>query len=163
MGIHQKLLFPQVPKNLMGKARTFIQVRHKRATPNVSLTPNRHCKITRLLCGAKTRSSFRTMPTILLNQFAIVDFGPITINGPVARHTSHSSSSKSLKITRSGFEALLIRWNLLVSPDRRLQITVPPGRYDYWCLVDPPFSDKMLLEDFVFSRGLSHVFISTTI
>lgn len=35
--------------------------------------------------------------------------------------------------------ALIIRWNLLLLPVRRLQITVPFGRYHYWSLVVTPF------------------------
>lgn len=52
--------------------------------------------------------------------------------------THHSSSGKSLKRPWV-YQALIIRWNLLLLPVRRLQIIVLFGRYHYWSLVDPPF------------------------
>lgn len=60
-----------------------------------------------LLGCVKTHLSLRT--TMLLNQFATFDFKALTVNRPVGRQTRHSKPSKSLKITRSVFEALLIR------------------------------------------------------
>lgn len=63
---------------------------------------------------------------VLLSAKQCVDthITPATLN--------HSDDQKCVR-------AAIIRWNLLLLPVRRLQITVPFGRYHYWSLVVTPF------------------------